>query len=355
MKKIITLCLALAMTLGMAAFAPAAPTDPTDLAVGDTVSFGRYPQASLGRVADVGVPDGVEGVDWIIANAVSTKGPQGPTYYAIAPIVWRVLAIENEEALLVSDKILDSLHPYNTTSRNVTWETCSLRTWLNDASAGFISKAFSAEEQAQIAASALTTPNNTTWGTPGGNNTSDKVFLLSLPELQTLIGTNNVLRRPNTTAYAAYTNTEMIGAEMYNFWLLRTPGQSAAHTMTISNIGGIDTPGVPVNSARAAVRPALRMKLVNDPPPDYSDATFKIRGWDTPTVSIKYFPLYLWAEFTPPDTPDQRIIWTSSNPAVASVDRDTGVVQGHKQGSVVITAVSVANGYMQKLSLRILF
>lgn len=46
------------------------------------------------------------------------------------PIKWRVLAVNGDDLFLLSDCNLDS-HRYNENFLEVTWETCTLRSWLN--------------------------------------------------------------------------------------------------------------------------------------------------------------------------------------------------------------------------------
>lgn len=47
------------------------------------------------------------------------------------PIKWRVLSVDGSDAFLMADQCLDT-QPYNEENEDVTWETCTLRTWLND-------------------------------------------------------------------------------------------------------------------------------------------------------------------------------------------------------------------------------
>ncbi len=125
--------------------------------VGEYVSFGTYPQTS-------------EGTDQ-------------------TPIRWLVLDYDesNNKALLLSQYGLDT-KPYHTENANVTWQTCSLRAWLNKE---FLNKAFSAQEQAAIM---TTTVDNSLeqeyskWSNRGGNTTQDKVFLLSYKEANRYLG-----------------------------------------------------------------------------------------------------------------------------------------------------------------------
>lgn len=96
----------------------------------------------------------------------------------MTPIEWLVLARDGNKALLISRYGLDA-QKYNTINTGVTWEKCTLRTWLNNA---FYNKAFNSAEQTAILITNVDNSKNqcySGWSTSGGNNTQDKVFLLS--------------------------------------------------------------------------------------------------------------------------------------------------------------------------------
>ena len=99
------------------------------------------------------------------------------------PIEWKVLDKTDNRVLLISEYVLDC-QPYNTVAENVTWETCSLRRWLSDS---FLYTAFSAEEQQKIPLVTLANPANSLHGTYGGNDTQDRVFILSFNEIRQYI------------------------------------------------------------------------------------------------------------------------------------------------------------------------
>ena len=108
------------------------------------------------------------------------------------PIEWRVLENTGDSILLMSRYVLDSV-PYSNalgtdgiTALPVNWETCSLRNWLNTT---FLTTAFDSAEQSRI----MTVLNKNTPSkdndsyyeeTPinHGNDTLDRVFILSLDE-----------------------------------------------------------------------------------------------------------------------------------------------------------------------------
>ena len=87
------------------------------------------------------------------------------------PIKWRVLSVNGNDAFLLADQNLDA-KPYNEEDTDVTWATCTLRTWLNDA---FLNTAFTSAEQAAIKNTTVVNDDNPYYGTEGGENTTDKV------------------------------------------------------------------------------------------------------------------------------------------------------------------------------------
>ena len=209
--------------------------------VGNYVTFGEYPQTTAGE--------------------------------DMTPIEWLVLARDGDKALLISRYGLDA-QPYNKDHTSVTWETCTLRTWLNGT---FYNKAFSSAEQAAI----LTTSVDNSkyqcysgWSTNGCNNTQDKVLLLSYAEANKYFGVTydnrrNTKSRVAPTAYAiaqgAYADSFRRTADgtAAGQWWLRSPGlyhqDYAASVLTDGSFDGHD-----VSSDYGSVRPALWVNIEAD-------------------------------------------------------------------------------------------
>jgi hypothetical protein len=91
-----------------------------------------------------------------------------------------VLAVKDNKAFVISKYIID-MRPYHTTSKEITWEKSSIRKWLNGK---FYKAAFTAKERKKILKTTLENKNNPTYGTNGGKNTKDKIFLLSIEEAE---------------------------------------------------------------------------------------------------------------------------------------------------------------------------
>ncbi|MDO4181984.1 MAG: DUF6273 domain-containing protein [Coriobacteriia bacterium] len=176
------------------------------------------------------------------------------------PIEWRVLDVADGKALLVSEYGLDS-QMYNFPHTSVTWETCTLRPWLNDT---FFNAAFSATDQARIATTVVANDDNPDHGTPGGNDTQDKVFCLSIAEASRYFA-DNVDRVCAPTAYVAGQRKVLVESGACRWWL-RSPGYNEYNP----SFAGAFAAGVDVNGSVSdghavafyyAVRPAMWVNL----------------------------------------------------------------------------------------------
>ena len=172
----------------------------------------------------------------------------------IAGIDWRVLAVENDKALLVSEKILEKRR-YNVDYRATTWETCTLRKYLNGEFYSGLGTAKSA-----VAETRNPNPSNPWYGTAGGNTTTDKVFLLSLGEVCSYFGDSAAnLRTKGSTGSDYYINDENNSARMAKgaWWWLRSPGHFGNYAAIVGAFGSVYVGGNFVKSCSGGVRPAL--------------------------------------------------------------------------------------------------
>ncbi len=92
---------------------------------------------------------------------------------------WDVLEQDGDKLLVITQYILDERQYYNDKKEKVTWETCSLRAWLNNE---FINETFTEKEKHLILTTKVKNADNPEFGTDGGNDTEDKLFLLSIDE-----------------------------------------------------------------------------------------------------------------------------------------------------------------------------
>lgn len=95
------------------------------------------------------------------------------------PIQWRVLSVENDEVLLLADKCLEYQPFHNEADIDgITWETCSLRKWLNK---DFYDTAFTDDEKGAIIKKTLSNESENR-KFASCNDTQDNVALLSWDE-----------------------------------------------------------------------------------------------------------------------------------------------------------------------------
>lgn len=235
-----------------------------DASVGDIVYFGSYEQ-------DNNLKNGTE------------------------PVAWYVLDKADGEATLLSVYLLDR-RQYHENNISITWEDCILRSWLNDR---FYNMAFSEKEQAAIVNANIVNEDNPYYGTKGGFDTADKVWLLSLGEAMRYFHIdmdvwvdyingnmdwyeyaiycygqdNRVCAKP--TVYAAargayayseenaqgdtdYSGYDMSYAVGSGWWWLRSPGNYAISAAGIYYCGDVRSLGSYVSND-GGVRPALKV------------------------------------------------------------------------------------------------
>jgi hypothetical protein len=181
---------------------------------------------------------------------------------------WRVLDVQNSRVLVISDEILEK-KTYNAQREDTTWEQCSLRAYLNDE----FYHGFSSSDQAQIAETTLANHDNPWYGTPGGQDTNDKIFLLSLEEIVQYFGDSGQLsdrpRRNEQRLIDAYYIDDQYNAVRIargadgsgEFWWLRSPGDSRRESSCILGDGKIFTGGYGIGNGSGGVRPALWLNL----------------------------------------------------------------------------------------------
>lgn len=158
------------------------------------------------------------------------------------PIEWIVLEKNNNKALLLSKYVLE-FNTYNNGRENITWENCSLRKWLNSE---YINTMFSKKDQDLILTIDVINNDNAQYGTKGGNNTKDKLYLLSIDEVNKYLSTDN--QRVTTLKNGVSAS-----------WWLRSPGHNQYNAASVAENGDLDEHGYVV-FVEYAVRPALWVK-----------------------------------------------------------------------------------------------
>ena len=199
--------------------------------------------------------------------------------YNIDPIKWRVLENADGQLFLISDQNLD-VFQYHTDWEEITWERSTMRSWLNGYGASenaggdsgtdytsdnFIGTAFSEKEQKAIAETTVVNDDNPNHNTDGGNNTTDKIFLLSIAEANNgSYFADESSRISTNTAYVA--SGGKIGGDMYSagkgdWWWLRSPGGDDHSAAGVAGNGDVDNAGVHGDDEDRAVRPAFHLDL----------------------------------------------------------------------------------------------
>ena len=191
---------------------------------GDMVFFGKYEQ-------DYDTSNGKEDIEWLVLDK------------------------KDDAVLVISKHVLED----KSFGRNDdTWETCSLRKWLN---ADFINDAFSTAEQSKIQSTQVAADKNAHYSSVDpGNATMDKVFLLSGSE-----------------AWKYFTSDESRTADLYSSvsndyrydsWWLRTPGAAIGTdgknkrygATYVGSMGAISLSG-DSGGATNGVRPAMWISI----------------------------------------------------------------------------------------------
>ena len=153
---------------------------------------------------------------------------------AFGPYEWLVLKKEDGKALLITADSIEEGIRYNEELERTTWETSTLRAWMN----GEFLERFSAEDQARICEAEVGDSGNPKFELDGGNATVDKVFCLSAKEAKELMTPEQRVASVN--------------------WWIRTPGYVTKHAVCVfCQSGGVFLDGYLVNTANFSIRPAL--------------------------------------------------------------------------------------------------
>ena len=186
-------------------------------------------------------------------------------WFKYEPVLWRVLSNAGGELYLLAEKLLMP-YPYNLTYNSVTWETCSLRAWLND---NFYTNAFTLSERLKIKASSLVNEDNPWNGIEGGNNTQDKLFVPGYGDVTnsdygfTASVNPDTARIAQGTDYAKCLGLYVDSATGKSAWTLRLPGESQFTVGSILVNGGIWDGEfyTSVHFTAFGIRPAFKINL----------------------------------------------------------------------------------------------
>lgn len=230
---------------------------PPAFEIGNVITFGRYEQ-------DNKTSNGME------------------------PIEWRVLAREGNKALLLAQKGLDT-QPYHETESVVTWETCTLRAWLNRE---FYETAFEGAERDAVVLSRI--------HSNAGNDTDDYVFILSADEATTYLGGGKA-NRIGGTAYARKRGVYDDGNENAYWWTrTRDEHETGVLVFAVRAFEATGAHGTPdtwswfyryadykANADQIAIRPAIWVDMTADAFTSAGGTTVVASGQSAGRVRIK--------------------------------------------------------------------
>ena len=199
---------------------------------------------------------------------------------------WRVLDVQENRALIITERVIDQ-RMYHPEFEAVTWETSEIRQFLN----GEFFASFSPQDQGRIAETYVVSHDNpwdfSEWdgwvNTPGGNNTTDRIFLLSINEVLEHFGDSSLVASGATMRCSERFNNEpqwpdwgiyWSGAHdqhseariardfegSASWWWLRSPGVDPTYTALVDVLGELLLTGTSSNSF-GGIRPALWLYL----------------------------------------------------------------------------------------------
>ncbi|MCL2841965.1 MAG: DUF6273 domain-containing protein [Oscillospiraceae bacterium] len=182
---------------------------------------------------------------------------------------WRVLShyklhYKNEQGecvLLLAEHSFDDCH-YHALSKKVTWESSYMRQHLNTV---FLNE-FDAYDQEYILPTRNDNPANPWFGTDGGNDTLDRVFLLSIQEVFHYFGGSRkkVIKKSDHWIDDRH-NVNRIATDydgMAKGWWLRSPGRAGNLAACVCEDGRLWLNGWGVRcSLVSGIRPALWLNL----------------------------------------------------------------------------------------------
>ena len=411
----------------------------------DCVWFGSYPQAEIvpseenftaldkrlirsgDLIEDSNLYDELQNIDvydWDDNNDIEVNGNKyrrmkrkdalnltgGPHYYnwtddetyhyfKYEPIKWRVLKVDGNQAFLLADLALDDKKYNFPDSGNITWETSTIRSWLNGydkfsntakqdyTDKNFIGSAFSSDEKAAIKDTLVINDDNIRMKTEGGENTTDKIFFPSEAEVY---GDNAVIhgfassygvydegRRSYSSTYTKamgrysdLSTDALIDRTGKCIWWLRSPGKDSKMAVYLNYTGAVMCDGTPVALMDGGVRPALNLDLSSNlysyagtVCSDGTENEISPGGQTEPgeenipvtDISLSENKLQLKvgdkskiaASVFPDNATEKAVLWSSSDKSVVEVDTE-GMVTAKAAGKCTVQCTSVSNSEISK-------
>jgi len=191
-------------------------------------------------------------------------GPETGGMMEFGGYEWKVLDVQGAKALLLSKDIIE-LRRYHRKNRTVTWGDCDLRKYLN----GEFYELFCDEDRGRIVETQVANTGNQWFGTNGGADTTDRVFLLSLEEVVRYFGDSGKLlgeRSDEDWIIDEYNDKRIACGNIRGkwrswFWWLRSPGCRGTYAALVHTDGNVYVDGNIVDYNNGGVRPALWLNI----------------------------------------------------------------------------------------------
>ena len=224
---------------------------------------GPEPYALLGTEKEVKVGDVVTFGEYCHYNNMYD------VYYDNNPLKWLVLERSDEKVLLISLQCVDIFYYVSRDAcleqKNMefVWENSSIRKFLNHA---LMYSMFQQEELSCICETVVYTPDNPMYGTEGGADTTDYLFLLSIEEAQKYFSTDlerrtQIVPDVELPQYDLMPHQHYLNTTDYYDWWLRSPGESSEKAACIGRFGDIMMEGQYVDTEDVSIRPAMWIDL----------------------------------------------------------------------------------------------
>ncbi len=178
-----------------------------------------------------------------------------PMDYKLEDLEWQILDYDekNNRVMLLSKYIVE-MGEYNEKNKKITWDKSPLREWLNGY---FYYDAFSTYERALIKLTNIKNNKNPIYGTDGGKDTKDHIFLLSLEELEKYFHVD----------FSSEQHYKALDCYRYDgeleWWWLRSPGvgyQNDYYKMA-AVYEYVDVEGRHVDDLMMGIRPVMYIDL----------------------------------------------------------------------------------------------
>jgi len=188
---------------------------------------------------------------------------------------WKILDVKENRILIISDQIIEQ-RDYHDKKESITWEQSEIRHYLNN---GFLER-FSSSDKEKLLTTHNINADNPWYGSIGGADTDDRVFLLSLNEIVRLYfgDSSRLLDNPKQNQRYWFDRKDENNIKRTalfmdsHWWWTRTPGKNNKVAVYIHGDGNIGIQGNGIsktsfntlhhitNSNEGGVRPAIWVK-----------------------------------------------------------------------------------------------